>query len=141
MQRKERTGRSAYTAVVDCYYSAVSRRGVERFSFEPLVTLYPGVSMGTRADWCPELETLAVNLLLHANPAWRGIRSARRARQVTRRYARALALQCLANFAGRSWALAAETIIDSVDDLDSEPAPRSAGVRRRVKDTERAIYR
>jgi hypothetical protein len=141
MEQKALRERRAPKMAADYYYSAVSRGGVERFSFEPLVALYPGVSMGTRADWCPELETLAVNLLLHANPSWRGIRSSRRARDVTRGYAKSFALQCLAHFAGRSWALAAETILDSVDGLESESLPRNPGVRRRARSKERVPYR
>jgi hypothetical protein len=123
VEKKALRAQRAPRVAADCYYSAVSRRGIERFSFEPLVKLYPGVSMGTRADWCPELETLAVNLLLHANPAWHGVRSARRARHVTRHCAKSFALQCLASFAGRSWALAAETILDTIGDQGSEPRP------------------
>jgi hypothetical protein len=94
-------------------------RGHERFSFPQAVTLYPGVCMRTRPHWCPELETLAVNLLLHAKPAWQGMKDPVLARRVTRSFAKAFALEFLAPVAGHSWALTVETVMEALSYLDA----------------------
>jgi hypothetical protein len=92
-------------------------RGLERFSFPQLVTLHSGISMRTRAYWGPELETLSVNTLLHANPEWRGLRDAAAARRATRLLAEPFAREILAPCAGLAWYLSIETVLDALSCL------------------------
>jgi hypothetical protein len=92
-------------------------RGLERFSFPQLITLHPGIAMRTRAYWCPELETLSVNTVLHAKPEWRGLRDATAAWRATRLLAEPFAREILAPCAGHAWCLSVETILDAVSCL------------------------
>jgi hypothetical protein len=115
---KELIGDPAYLC------AQTNANGQERFNFAQRVTLHPGVTMRTRPHWCPELETLAVNLLLHSKPAWRSVRTATAARRMTKPYAEAFAAECLAPFAGHTWVLTTESVLDTLSYLDSRARSR-----------------
>jgi hypothetical protein len=99
-------------------------RGGEWFNFPQAITLHPGVFMRTRADWGPELETLAVNLLLQSKPAWRSMKDAVLARRVTRPFAEAIAIELLAPSAGHTWVLTTEAVMDALTHLSSRKPAR-----------------
>jgi hypothetical protein len=94
------------------YLSAqVQLDGEERFNFPQRVTLYPGVLMRTRSSWGPELETLAVNLLLHSKPAWQHAKTPEAARRLTQPWAELFAVECLAPYAGHSWVMTTSMVV------------------------------
>jgi len=94
-------------------------RGQERFSFPQLVTLHASISMRTRSYWGPELETLSVNMLLHAKPEWRGLREATAAWRATRLLAEPFAREILAPCAGLAWYLSIETMLEALSCLNT----------------------
>jgi len=102
-------------------------RGQERFSFPQIVTLHEGVAMRTRSYWCPELETLSINVLLHAKVEWRSLRSPAAARRVTRFLAEPFAREILAPCAGHAWHLSIEAILEALNYLVPAARVRSRG--------------
>lgn len=102
-------------------------RGQERFSFPQLVTLYQGVTMRTRSYWCPELETLSVNALLHARGDWHLLRTPVEARRVTRWLAEPFAREILAPCAGHAWNLSIDAILEALTYLAPVVRGRSRG--------------
>jgi hypothetical protein len=94
----------------------VDARGVETFNFPQLVHLYPGVRMQSTSFWSPQLETLAVNLLLHARPAWRSIRTPDQARRLLGNgIAEEFALEFIAPYSGHSWSLPGDTLREFIE--------------------------
>lgn len=102
-------------------------RGQERFSFPQLVTVYEGVVMRTRSYWCPELETLSVNALLHARVEWRLLRNPAAARRVTRPFAELFAREILAPCAGYAWHLSIDAILEALTYLSPVARGRARG--------------
>jgi hypothetical protein len=80
--------------------------------------------MRTRSTWGPELETLAVNLLLQSKPAWHHVRTLEAARRLTRPWAEKFAIECLAPYAGHSWVMTTRMVIDTLRCMGEDQRPR-----------------
>jgi hypothetical protein len=103
--------------------------GQEHFSFPQRVTLYTGVLMRTRSRWGPELETLAVNLLLQSRPAWHHVRTLEAARRLTLPWAEQFAVECLAPYAGHSWIMTTSMVVETLRCIGQD-LRRRGGSRR-----------